>query len=296
VTLDRDCGGALIAPDIVLTAGHCKPSKSQYKTLRPRVGTYSFTKDKRGVDYEDFKIVTSIRHPNFKRLGDDEFIYDFSIIQLDRPVSRDIIPVRINRNDNIPATRSNIVAMGMGYTKADYDSLSNILKQVTLNPVSNKLCARSTDGYESYRGRIHASHMCTTGGPRNKRDACAYDSGSPIIIPADRYAINRHEGDLLVGLVSWGHGCADPDFPGTFLLEEEIDRFFSFLDSQNYVSWKSSNVFLFCLFLLANHTRSQCSCQCCERLDRSHGTQAVQASAGRIFSLGGSRNSVIAND
>ena len=231
VTLDRDCGGALIAPDIVLTAGHCKPSKSQYKTLRPRVGTYSFTKDKRGVDYEEFRIVTSIRHPDFVRVGDDEFIYDFSIIQLDRPVSKDIIPVRINRNNDIPATRgprhsTNIVAMGMGYTHAGHDSLSDILKQVTLNPVSNKLCARSTDGYESYRGRIHSSHMCTTGGLRNKRDACAYDSGSPIIIPADRRAIGRHEGDLLVGLVSWGHGCADPDFPGTLL--DHVFFFFLF--------------------------------------------------------------------
>jgi secreted trypsin-like serine protease len=225
VTLDRDCGGALIAPDIVLTAGHCKPTKSQYQTLRPRVGTYSFTKDKRDVDYEEFKIVTAVRHPDFVRVGDDEFIYDFSIIQLDRPASRRFIPVRINRNDDIPALGSssrggdsNVVAMGMGYTHADYDSMSDILKQVTLNPVSNKLCATSTDGDESYKGRIHSTHLCTTGGPRNRRDACAYDSGSPIIIPATWR--DKHEGDLLVGLVSWGHGCADPDFPGTFVFCE----------------------------------------------------------------------------
>jgi Trypsin len=37
----------------------------------------------------------------------------------------------------------------------------------------------------------------------------AYDSGSPIIVPG-----NNGEPDVLVGLVSWGEGCADPDFPG----------------------------------------------------------------------------------
>ena len=34
----------------------------------------------------------------------------------------------------------------------------------------------------------------------------SYDSGSPIIIPG------RHH-DLLVGLVSWGEACGDPEFP-----------------------------------------------------------------------------------
>jgi trypsin len=169
------------------------------------------------VDYEEFNIVTSVRHPDFIRVGDDEFINDFSIIQLDRPVSSHIIPVKINRDANIPELTADVVAMGMGYTHPDYESLSDILKQVTLNPVSNKLCARATDGDESYQGRIHASHMCTTGGPGNRRDACAYDSGSPIIIPAGAAGGSGEQegGDLLVGLVSWGHGCADADFPGT---------------------------------------------------------------------------------
>jgi len=38
----------------------------------------------------------------------------------------------------------------------------------------------------------------------------AYDSGSPIIIPGDGADV----ADVIVGLVSWGEGCADPDFPG----------------------------------------------------------------------------------
>ena len=37
----------------------------------------------------------------------------------------------------------------------------------------------------------------------------AYDSGSPIIIPG-----KDGDPDVIVALVSWGEGCADPDFPG----------------------------------------------------------------------------------
>jgi secreted trypsin-like serine protease len=36
------------------------------------------------------------------------------------------------------------------------------------------------------------------------------DSGSPIIVPG-RTPLQ----DRLVGMVSWGTECADPDFPGT---------------------------------------------------------------------------------
>jgi len=37
----------------------------------------------------------------------------------------------------------------------------------------------------------------------------AFDSGSPLIIQGE-----TAQDDLLVGLVSWGEGCSDPNFPG----------------------------------------------------------------------------------
>jgi Trypsin len=105
-----------------------------------------------------------------------------------------------------------VVAMGVGNTDPDDgESRSSILMEVTLNAIPNEICEESSDMERniSYAHRIHPSMMCTTGGEHNSRDACAYDSGSPIIIPGEAL-----EDDLLVGLVSWGEDCADPSFPG----------------------------------------------------------------------------------
>ena len=76
-TLNHYCGGALIAPDMILTAGHCKPKRSQYDKVGLHVGTYSFPiVDDDGDDKETddnsssasfFGIRRTIRHPDFVR-------------------------------------------------------------------------------------------------------------------------------------------------------------------------------------------------------------------------------------
>jgi secreted trypsin-like serine protease len=231
VTLDHFCGGALIAPDVVLVAGHCKTSnKNVRKAHYAHVGRYSFKHDIDGVDYEEIRIVQQVRHPSFKWVGDDEFIHDFLLLKLKRPSTKPTI--QLNRHAHVPAENQTVVAMGVGNTDPDYESKSDVLKEVSLNAIANKRCEESYDleRNTSYHGRIFPSMMCTTGGEQNERDAwcvcvyvtqqvrqcefedflphllltmvpiySAYDSGSPIIIPGD-----SPDTDVLVALVSWG--------------------------------------------------------------------------------------------
>ena len=44
-------------------------------------------------------------------------------------------------------------------------------------------------------------------------DACQGDSGGPLIVRSNE---NTPETDVQVGIVSWGFGCADRDFPGVY--------------------------------------------------------------------------------
>ena len=44
-------------------------------------------------------------------------------------------------------------------------------------------------------------------------NSCQGDSGGPMLITDD---YGRPEHDLLVGIVSWGFGCADMEFPGVY--------------------------------------------------------------------------------
>jgi secreted trypsin-like serine protease len=207
VTLKHYGGGALIAPDIVLTAGHTKPLHKH--DVKPHVGTYDFETDMKGVDYEEFEILKSIQFDGFVRINDDDFIRDFTILKLNGHSKHSV--VKINRDHSIPHDFQEVIAMGVGDTSSNpkRQEISNVLRQVNLNVISNAECemAHSDERNLTYHNRIYPSMMCTTGGPHNERDSCSYDSGSPIIIP------HEHHGDLLVGLVSWGEGCADPDFP-----------------------------------------------------------------------------------
>mmetsp|Transcript_16389 Transcript_16389/g.34251 ORF Transcript_16389/g.34251 Transcript_16389/m.34251 type:complete len:124 (-) Transcript_16389:167-538(-) len=59
----------------------------------------------------------------------------------------------------------------------------------------------------SYVGYIDKSMLCAQ---HRSRDACQGDSGGPLIIRGD-----TAKDDILVGLVSWGVGCANK-FPGVY--------------------------------------------------------------------------------
>jgi trypsin len=101
--------------------------------------------------------------------------------------------------DEPPAGSSSVVS-GWGTLSSGSSSLPTQLQAVTVNIVSSAECSSA---YASYGG-ITDRMICAavTGGGK---DACQGDSGGPLVVEK-----------LLVGLVSWGVGCAEPNYPGVY--------------------------------------------------------------------------------
>jgi Trypsin len=153
-----------------LTAGHCKD-----RHLTAAVGRYSFAHD--DDDKQDsffagyYNVIAQARHPLWIRKGDDEFEHDFLLLKLNQTLPRDHPIVLLNDNPEWPNSGDEVTAMGVGWTHVDRESRADTLREVQLNAMSNEDCRVSKNEELSYRKRIFPSHLCTTGGENNDRDA-----------------------------------------------------------------------------------------------------------------------------
>ena len=158
------------------------------------------------ASYESFDILQEIRHPLYR---DEAIAYDQMLIILDGESLA--TPIAINRDATVPSVGSLVTVMGWGLTvEDDNDSASSKLKRADFNVLGNDDCEQSKSGvlvFDSYQGLISDDMMCAQA---YGVDSCQGDSGGPLV------QTDANGNDLLVGVVSWGYGCANPDFPGVY--------------------------------------------------------------------------------
>jgi trypsin len=99
-----------------------------------------------------------------------------------------------------PSAGASAVVSGWGTLSSGSSSLPTQLQAVTVNIVSASQC---DSAYADYGG-ITENMICAgvTGGGK---DACQGDSGGPLAVAGS-----------LVGIVSWGVGCAEASYPGVY--------------------------------------------------------------------------------
>ncbi|XP_014467236.1 PREDICTED: trypsin-1-like [Dinoponera quadriceps] len=193
------CGASVINSIYLLTAAHCvnrfNPSHMVIRLLEHDRNSTTES------EIQEYKVEDTIKHSGYSTLN---YNNDIALIKLKDPIKFQgtMRPVCLPEAGKTFAGSKGIVT-GWGAIM-ESGSVSQTLQEVIVPIISNAEC-RSMN----YPSRRITDNMLCAGYKEGGKDSCQGDSGGPLHVEEN----GVHQ---IVGVVSWGEGCAQAGYPGVY--------------------------------------------------------------------------------